>query len=75
MTVIVYEGQGQPQAGSATGLPVTTAAELAAADIVLTTYDVLRRDVWHQPDAEAKTHSLRRRKKYEVGICLVLCAL
>ena len=47
-----------------------TAADLAAADVVLTTYDVLRADVTLNPDAEVVTGptvSLRRRKKYEAS--------
>ena len=40
---------------------------LGAADIVLTTYDVLRRDLNHRPDADAEPRQLRRRKRYEVG--------
>lgn len=44
---------------------MVTAAELAAADVVLTTYDVLRRDIHHAPDGAGVAHSLRRRKKYE----------
>ena len=39
MKVIVYEGQGQPRAG-ADKARVVTASELAAADVVLTTYEV-----------------------------------
>ena len=65
---------------------VVTAADLAAADVVLTSYDVLRRDVNHCPDAGSEEagagHSLRGRKKYEVQIyrwgtlyCLVLPCL
>ncbi|KAK9810177.1 hypothetical protein WJX72_006177 [[Myrmecia] bisecta] len=62
MKVIVYQGQAAKAAGSA----VVTAKDLAAADIVLTTYDVLRRDVHHQPDPQHDQRTLRRRKKYEV---------
>ena len=46
---------------------VVTAAELAAADIVLTTYDVLRRDINHAPDGQGVGHNLRQRKKYEAS--------
>lgn len=52
---------------------VVTAADLAAADVVLTTYDVLRRDVNHCPDAGSEEagagHSLRGRKKYQASVC------
>lgn len=44
MKVIVYEGQGQPMAG-ADKTRVVTASELAAADVVLTTYEVSSRDI------------------------------
>ena len=65
MRVVVYEGQAQRQAGKTT--VVVTAAELAAADVVLTTYEVLRRDVHQQPAAGvAADYAMRRRKKYEV---------
>ena len=65
MRVIVYKGQAQRQAGKS--LPVVTAADLAAADIVLTTYEVLRRDVNHQPAADCGDRSMRgRKKRYEV---------
>lgn len=64
MRVLVYEGQAQRLAGRTT--PVVTAAQLAAVDIVLTTYEVLRRDVHHQPAAAAGGRSMRGRKKYEV---------
>ena len=53
---------------------VVTAADLAVADVVLTTYDVLRRDVNHCPDAGSEEagagHSLRGRKKYQAGVCI-----
>jgi E3 ubiquitin-protein ligase SHPRH len=43
---------------------VVTAAQLAAADIVLTTYDILRREVVLQPQTEAAPErSLRHRKR------------
>ncbi len=45
MKVIVYEGQGQPMAG-ADKCRVVTASELAAADVVLTTYEVSSRDIF-----------------------------
>jgi E3 ubiquitin-protein ligase SHPRH len=64
LKLLVYEGQPQPGAGRTA--KVVTAANLAAADIVLTTYDVLRRDINHAPDGQGAGHNLRRRKKYEV---------
>lgn len=43
---------------------VVTAAQLAAADIVLTTYDIIRREVALQPQTEgAPERSLRHRKR------------
>jgi E3 ubiquitin-protein ligase SHPRH len=51
-------------AAAASGKQVVTAAELAAADIVLTTYDVLKRELALQPDADAGSeYSFRRRKR------------
>lgn len=49
---------------------IITAAELAAADIVLTTYEVLRRDVHLSSDeyASAAARTLRGRKKYHVSL-------
>ncbi len=41
-----------------------SARELAAADVVLTTYDVLKRDVARQPDLEQQTRSLRNGKRW-----------
>lgn len=67
MRIITYEGQAQREAGRMAA--VVTAAELAAADVVLTTYDVLRRDVHQQPSPnDVKEYAMRRRKRYEVGI-------
>ncbi len=67
LKLLVYHGQCQQgqqrqQAGQghdAGAGGVVTAAELAAADVVLTTYDVLRKDVAMQPDLEVQERSLR----------------
>ncbi|KAG2482055.1 hypothetical protein HYH03_018991 [Edaphochlamys debaryana] len=50
------------------GSMVVSAAHLAAADVVLTTYDVLKRDLARQPDPQSpgQDRSLRRGKRYEV---------
>jgi hypothetical protein len=69
--VVVYEGQAQPRSGvaaSRNGRPqqVVSAAELAAAHFVLTTFDVLRRDQHNQPDPSGRPRALRSTKKYEV---------
>lgn len=49
---------------AAAGNEVVTAAQLAAADIVLTTYDIIRREVALQPQTEdAPERSLRHRKR------------
>ncbi|GIL90673.1 hypothetical protein Vretifemale_18375 [Volvox reticuliferus] len=45
---------------------VVTASDLAAADVVLTTYDVLKRDVTRQPDLQAPERSFRHAKRYAV---------
>ena len=64
LKLVLYEGQPQPGAGGGGGR-VVTAAQLAGADIVLTTYDVLRRDIHHCPDGATAARGLRYRKKYE----------
>ena len=76
LKVITYEGQPQPGAGRARQQPkLVTAEDLAAADIVLTTYDVLRGDLNHQPNVGEEEDAAaggvasglrRRRRKYEV---------
>jgi E3 ubiquitin-protein ligase SHPRH len=50
LKVLVYSGQAQP--GSKGGA-VITAAGLAGADIVLTSYDTLKKDLHHCPDGPA----------------------
>ena len=82
LKVVVYDGQprdaGDPRAGvnrrnrakpaeSHAGL--VSAAELARADVVLTTYDVLRHDLHHCPrtdEAESGRRFGRHRRRYEV---------
>jgi hypothetical protein len=62
-TAAAAAAAGAAAAAAAAG-QVVTAAELAAADIVLTTYDVLKREVALQPDADgASEYSFRRRKR------------
>jgi E3 ubiquitin-protein ligase SHPRH len=52
---------------AAAGNEVVTAAQLAAADIVLTSYEVMRREVLLQPSTDAASApSLRHRKRYAV---------
>ena len=65
--MVIYDGQKQGAVGGSAAHKVVSAAELARADIVLTTYDVLRRDLNLEPQAAA-TRSLRGVKKYEVGL-------
>lgn len=65
MRIVVYEGQAQRRAGKTAA--VVTAGDLAAADVVLTTYEVLRRDIHQQPAAsDSGDYCMRNRKKYEV---------
>ena len=67
MKVVVYEGQSQAGGIGGRRAPLAVAPrDLAAADICITTYDALRRDLNHQPDGEGTPRALRGRKKYEV---------
>jgi E3 ubiquitin-protein ligase SHPRH len=72
LKLLEYHGQPQPGTSRPAGCAglgdgrVVTAAELAAADIVLTTYDVLRADLCHQPQLEQQERALRRPKRYQV---------
>lgn len=50
LKVMLYEGQPQPRLGQTWSANIVTAADLAAADIVLTTYDVLKKDLYHDSD-------------------------
>ena len=61
LDIRTYEGQIQGPTKE-----VVTAQDLASADIVLTTYDVLAKDIWRQPDPDQAAYSLRREKKYQV---------
>ncbi|GAB4820920.1 hypothetical protein N2152v2_007966 [Parachlorella kessleri] len=65
MKVLIYHGQAQ-LGPSSYKHSLVTAADLAAADIVLTTYDVLKRDLYHNPEGDEAQKALRHRKKYEV---------
>ena len=53
--------------GKYSGQGVVSAEDLAAADVVLTTYDVLKRDVHQQADPDQQTKTFRTRKRYEVA--------
>lgn len=66
LKVVVYEGQ-DPNAGVSKGpTGIFTAHQLAATDVVLTTYDVLRKDLHHQSDPLEQQRSFRSIRKYEV---------
>ena len=74
--VLVYEGQPRDAGGPSAkkrgkdkktfSESVVSAADLAAADVVLTTYDVLRGDVHHDPLGDAGDRASRHVKKYSV---------
>lgn len=63
LRVVAYEGQSRGAGKSR----VVTAAELASADIVVTTYDSLAHDIYHVPLSEVHSYPLRHGKKYEVS--------
>ena len=67
LRVIVYYGQSHSAGvGSRHSVSTVTPRDLAAVDVCITTYDVLRRDLNHRPDDDAVEHALRGRKLYEV---------
>jgi len=66
LKVLVYDsvsGTDQLNLGTSKGKTLS-ARDFAAADIVLTTYETLQKDVHHQSDV--KSYRLRHAKKYEV---------
>ncbi|PWA98308.1 Helicase, C-terminal [Artemisia annua] len=64
LKVLVYEGVKTTPSSSKR---VTKAGELLTADIVLTTYDVLKEDLFHDTDRhEGDRHLMRYQKRYPV---------
>lgn len=63
MKVVKYFGQEQPKSHASSR--VVTPEDLADADIVLTTYDTLRHDLYRNPDRSAG-RSLRYEKRYQI---------
>ena len=63
LKVVTYFGQEQPKSHASSR--VVTPEDLADADIVLTTYDVLRHDLYRNPTRSAG-RSLRYEKRYHV---------
>lgn len=64
--MLVYDsvsGTDELNLGTSKG-KVLSARDFAAADVVLTTYETLQKDVHHQ--ADVKSYGLRKAKKYEV---------
>ena len=71
LKVLAYRGQSQAAGQGGDAAQVLTAADLARADIVLTTYDVLRREVHNDADPQAghslaKNRPMRRQKRYQI---------
>ncbi|KAK9841676.1 hypothetical protein WJX74_009916 [Apatococcus lobatus] len=70
--VAIYEGQEARASAQQVSQPgvlrgIVSAQDLAAADIVLTTYDALRKDVHRQADPRLNERSLRRPKRWQVA--------
>lgn len=58
--------RGMKRKGKHSGQGVVSAKDLASADVVLTTYDILQRDLHHLSDPEQAVKTLRTHKRYEV---------
>lgn len=72
--MVVYEAGGFNSGYAAAGeAPPPSAADFASADVVLTTYETLQRDL-HRHCLEAFEHKLRRPKKYQARMCFVAAA-